>query len=374
MGVLIGADFIPTSSNADWFNAGEVDKIIVGQQDNNLLEIIRAADYRIFNLEGPIFDGNRPIKKSGPALRIDGASINTYKALGVNLFTLANNHIMDHGVEGFNSTRNILDEAGILYVGAGNDISEASKPIFFRYANKRIGVFACAEHEFTIAGKNLPGANPIDYLETPDMIEAAKRLCDYLIILYHGGKEFYRYPSPELQRVCRKLVDKGADLILVQHTHCIGCEEKYKGATIVYGQGNFLFDLRDDDFWNSGLLVSLESDFSIKYYPVEKENHYIKLSDDKSIMDEFRIRSSEIEKEGFVEKKYHEFANNALISYYKTISIEETFVFRVINKLLLNKLRVWKYRGLPINKRLDILNAIRCEAHRELFIEGLKEE
>ena len=65
------------------------------------------------------------------------------------------------------------------------------------------------------------------------------RLCNSII---NGGKEHYRYPSPDLQKICRKFIDKGADLVVCQHSHCIGCEEKYNHGTIVYGQWNFLFD------------------------------------------------------------------------------------------------------------------------------------
>ena len=79
---------------------------------------------------------------------------------------------------------------------------------------KKIGIYACVEHEFTVATEKESGANPIDLLETPDHIVELKKQCDYVIVLYHGGKEQYRYPSPNLQKTCRKLVEKGADLVV----------------------------------------------------------------------------------------------------------------------------------------------------------------
>lgn len=42
------------------------------------------------------------------------------------------------------------------------------------------------------------GANPFDVLESFDDVQALKEHCDYVIVLYHGGKEFYRYPSPHV--------------------------------------------------------------------------------------------------------------------------------------------------------------------------------
>lgn len=72
--------------------------------------------------------------------------------------------------------------------------------------------------------------------------------CDYTIVLYHGGKEHYRFPSPNLQKYCRKFIEKGANIVICQHSHCIGCEENYKNGKIIYGQGNFLFDDSDDEY------------------------------------------------------------------------------------------------------------------------------
>ena len=79
-------------------------------------------------------------------------------------------------------------------------------------------------------------------MESLDHIQNLKDQCDYVIVLYHGGKEHYRYPSPYLQRVARKMVEKGADLVVCQHSHCIGCYEKYKDSMIIYDQGNFIFE------------------------------------------------------------------------------------------------------------------------------------
>ena len=43
------------------------------------------------------------------------------------------------------------------------------------------------------------------------------------------------YPSPYLQKVCRKIIDYGADIIVCQHSNCIGCYENYSKGEIIYG-------------------------------------------------------------------------------------------------------------------------------------------
>ena len=98
------------------------------------------------------------------------------------------------------STTDILNKHGIPFVGIGDNLSEASKPYIIQKEEFNIGIYACAEHEFSIATENSSGANPFDPLEGLDHIQALKGKCDYVIVLYHGGKEHYRYPSPNLKK------------------------------------------------------------------------------------------------------------------------------------------------------------------------------
>ena len=187
MSIIIGADIVPTKSNYDLFEKGDVLEL-VGQE---LLDILNKADYRIFNLEVPLADTEKPISKCGPNLIAPRSTVNGLKALGVDLFTLVNNHILDQDIQGLDSTRKALDEAGIAYIGVGNTPKEAAKPYIFENAGKKIGVYACAEHEFSIVSDTRPGANPYDPLESFDHVAKLKEQCDFVIVLYHGGKEHY---------------------------------------------------------------------------------------------------------------------------------------------------------------------------------------
>jgi len=219
MKIFIGADIVPKESNIDGFLNGETKAFV----DENVVNLINNADFRVFNLELPLTDVETPIKKCGPNLIAPTSFINGLKKLGIDLLTLANNHIMDHGVGGLESTIAVLKENGIDYVGAGKNLSEAWKPYIIEQDGIKVGIYACAEHEFSIADEAYPGTNPFDPLESLDHISELKEQCDYVIVLYHGGKEHYRYPSPNLQKACRKMCDKGADLVVCQHSHCVGC-------------------------------------------------------------------------------------------------------------------------------------------------------
>ena len=296
-------------------------------------------------------------------------------ALGVNLLTLANNHILDQGQEGFISTCRVLDDNGIAYLGAGNTPEEAAKPYLFMLGNKRIGIYACAEHEFSIVSQTNAGANPFDPLESPDHVAALNQDCDFVIVLYHGGKEHYRYPSPGLQKVCRKLIEKGADLVICQHSHCVGCEEKYRGGTIVYGQGNFLFDNSNSEYWQTSLLIQIDQTFQISYLPLIKQGNSVCLADKEradEILEQFRRRSQEIQKDGFVSKNYEAFAAAMRDGYLLSLSGRRNFLFRVCNKLTGHRLTNWLVnRKYNRQNLLAVKNYLECEAHRELLLSGI---
>lgn len=370
--IIIGADLVPTQSNAELFAAGDVETLVGAE----LRKILADADYRIFNLETPLADVESPIAKCGPNLIAPTSTVKGYKALGVDILTLANNHILDHNVQAFDSTRRVLKENGIAFFGVGDAPREAAEPYVFEFAGKKIGLYACAEHEFSIVTEKTPGANPFDPLESLDHVAALKARCDFVVVLYHGGKEHYRYPSPNLRKVCRKLVEKGADLVVCQHSHCVGCEEKYRGGTIVYGQGNFLFDLCDNEFWGTGLLVALDADFNVSYIPLAKDGNKVRLAQGaqaKEILDGFQTRSREITAAGVVEAKYAELAKKVGDAYLARVSATRfTFFFRTLNKLTGGRCaRRARKRRFTVKALLGMQNYVECEAHRELLLSGI---
>lgn len=370
MKIIIGADLVPTESNFSLFNNGNA-KSLLGEE---LFDVLKTADFRVFNLEVPLSDKKSEIKKCGPCLIAPTKTVKGYSALGVDLLTLANNHILDQGKDGLVSTLLTLKEQGIDCFGAGSNLEQASKPYILSLGSKKIGFYACAEHEFSIATGNSSGANPFEILESYDHVSALKEKCDYVIVLYHGGKEQYRYPSPNLQRYCRKFIEKGADLIICQHSHCIGCYEDYSGGKVIYGQGNFLFDLNENEFWNSGLLLQLDENFSLEYIPIVKEKNGVRLANTqqaKRIIDDFEKRSREIKDPQFVVETYKKYSLSQLPSYYSRsiANIRRNLFFKVVNKITKGKILE---KCFTETDSLSIINMIECEAHRELFVEGLR--
>ncbi|RKW56662.1 MAG: CapA family protein [Lachnospiraceae bacterium] len=371
MKIIIGADFVPTKNekyfiNADW-------KYLIGE---DLRRILEESDYRIFNLEVPLCTNKTPIVKYGPNLMASTDSVALFKALKIDLFTLGNNHIMDQGEDGLKSTMKTLSEAKISFVGAGKSKIDASKSFIVERNEFKLGIYACAEHEFSCADYNKAGANPYDPLETYEQIYDLKEHCNYVIVLYHGGKEHYRYPSPDLQKICRKFIDKGADLVVCQHSHCIGCEEKYNNGTIVYGQGNFLFDRSDIDEWKTSLLIAVENG-NVSYIPLKKQDDKVRLAskiESEQILQGFMKRSLEIKNKEKVNTNYNQFTSELIYDYLWTLSgAGKSIVLRFINRMSGYKF-CKKYLDKKYNQAsiLAILNYFECEAHREVIINALK--
>ena len=370
MQLIIAGDLVPTKSNIEHFSKGNMDMLL----GDELFSLWGSANMRMFNLESPITNTFSPISKCGPNFMAPTSTIKGIKALNPSLIALANNHILDQGEQGLHSTVRLLEENDIAYVGAGSNLVEAARPYIWERDGIRVGVYACAEHEFTIATEDSPGANPFDPLESLEHIQDLAAKCDHLIVLYHGGKEHYRYPSPDLQRVCRKIVDWGANLVVCQHSHCIGAFEEYSGVTIVYGQGNFLFDNSDSEFWQTSLLLNVAiegASMSVDYIPIVKHGHTVRLANQqqwKEIMQGFEERSRQILDKEFVRQEYDKFAAQMLNRYLAAFH-GNTLLFKVLNKLCRNTLasRLFTKKALTA-----IQNYIECEAHRELVLAGLK--
>ena len=299
MKILFGADLVPNKQfNEQYFINGDA-KAIFG----DAVDVINSADRFVINLECALTNSENRIPKCGPNIKADPKCVNGLLALGVTDVMLANNHTFDFGIEGFVDTIKTLEEAGLPYAGVGENDTDSRKIYYIDLGDgKKLGIVNVTEHEYSYALPDRMGCNPYDPHLTMYDIREAKRNADYVVVIYHGGKEHCRYPSPRVRNMAHEMVYNGADVILLQHTHCIGCYEEFEGAHIVYGQGNLNFPyIIDYPMWKTGLLV--EVDFkgdhpSIKFYPLyetETGADLAKGDEAEKIMGEFEARNLELQ-------------------------------------------------------------------------------
>lgn len=374
--IIIGADILPTPSNCDLFSQGKVTALL----GNELWQIINNADFRVFNLEGPLIDDKSPILKAGPVLKAPEASITGLKAMGTDLLSLSNNHILDHGAIGVRRTLKLAKEKNIACVGVGVSQKERSQAFFFQKNSVRVGIYSCCEHEESVVPEGEYGANPYDTFYSYDDVRNFKKECDYLIILYHGGKEHFRYPSPMLMRRFRRFAEMGADIVIAQHTHCIGSYEYYKNSLLLYGQGNFIFDRVDNEFADNGLLLEITfgtdsvSGYRYRFVPVQKQKNVVRLANDKTaenILNSLEKRSLKLQDEAFIQEEYNKKADEYITNYLLCFH-GHPWIGKLLKIIFRGKLNKYINKCVYSNKTIArIKNYISCEAHQELLLTGL---
>lgn len=223
-----------------------------------------AADFRIVNLECPLADADKyeAIKKSGPALISPASCICFLDESNVSGATLANNHIGDYGEGPVKDTMDLLDEHKIKYCGAGANIDDAYKAMYFEKDGIKVAILSICENEFGIADFDKYGSAGFRLGKTFDAIKREKEIADFVIVTFHGGNEQNPLPSPGAMERYRLLCDMGADAVVAGHTHCIQPTEYCKGKPIIYSMGNFFFasfnHTDDKDPWFYGYMVNLE--------------------------------------------------------------------------------------------------------------------
>lgn len=370
--LVICGDLCTATDTEEHFLSGNAQALF-----GDALKVLQQADLLVGNLEFVLTDIGKPDKEYGIVLKGRTECIRALDAAGFDILGLANNHIRDCGDEGVLSTIARCESEGIETVGGGKNAKEAARTSITEVDGWKIGILAVAEHEFNLATNDRAGANRFDLLESFDDIRNLRKQCDYLIVLYHGGIEHYEYPSPLLQKKCRKMVDSGADLVLCQHSHCVGTTENYGNGTILYGQGNTLFGYRPNSpSWNTGLIVKVrlsEADkAAIEFVPIIAQPggiNVMPMPKSSVFLDEFNRRSAHIQNQDFVSTSWREFCKTKQALYLPLLlglGRSINFLNRRLNNLIV--------RLFFSKKRLSIVkNLIRCEAHHEV-VQTLLEE
>ena len=370
--IIIAGDLFPDVSNVSDFSKGDIENLF-GKQ---ICQLFADSDINICNLEGALTDHLDRCIKTGPVKVAPTEAIKAYKHLGISCCMLANNHATDGGHQGMFDTMDILNKEGIDYIGAGKDDSSITNSIIYSIGGLNIGVYNVCETMYNKPTATTAGAWLYDEYVVCKDLESLKKECDYLIVIYHGGIEKFPYPSPEIRKRFHRMADNGADMIISQHTHCIGCEEHYNGSYLLYGQGDFLLKNYAPGFTDTGLILELKIEnkkVNIKKHKVGSfENRYVRYSDVQDLK-EFYERSEKINDENYVLEQFHQFCQAELHLYLKAFKSH-------------GRMRYWMKRFFPKRykkwlhneafKRRDLmfaLHTLRSEQNREIAIAGIED-
>lgn len=212
-----------------------------------LIQIMRDADIMCINNEFTYSTNGAPINNKAYTFRAHPSRVDILKELGVDIVTLANNHVYDYGEQSLIDTMATLKQADILYYGAGHNLDEAMTPVYFEIDGKTIAYVAASRAEKNKMTPQATDSSPgiLHCYDTElfiQTIKEAKEKSDYVIAYVHWGTEF-TYELEDVQLTTGKdFLDAGADIVIGAHPHCLQGIEYYDGKPIIYSLGNFWFN------------------------------------------------------------------------------------------------------------------------------------
>lgn len=372
MRVIVAGDFAPRARLAKQIEEKKFSEIF----SEDLRKIVKTADFSFVNFESPVIDNCfKPIVKCGPNLGCSTEAAEAVKYAGFTGVTMANNHILDYGIEGIKKTVDTCRAHGLDIVGVGENIVDAAKVLYLEKDGITIAVLNCCEHEFSIATNNESGANPLNPVQQFYQIQEARSNADFVLVIVHGGHEHYQLPSPRMKETYHYFIDIGADAVVNHHQHCYSGFEKYRGKLIVYGLGNFCFDstvIKSGSKWNYGYMVEISfgNEINHKIYPYHQygERPTIELLCQNAFDEKLKQLNDIIIDDNRLDNEVTEYYN--LCAETENLYIEP-YSGRVFGKLFRLGLIPSFIKG---KKASAILNHVQCESHRDKLLYALKKK
>jgi poly-gamma-glutamate capsule biosynthesis protein CapA/YwtB (metallophosphatase superfamily) len=364
--ILFTGDFCPHKRMETLSKQGDYASVF-----NNFINVFQGNDLNVTDVECPLTESNKRIPKTGPYQVAAPHNIGILKYANIGLAGMANNHIMDCDAAGAMDTIQLCREAGIATVGIGCTEAEKRKPFSTIIKGKKIAIINFAENEFIESPGGEVAANALHLVNNYYDITAAKKDHDFVVLMVHGGNEFYALPSPRVKETYRFFIDIGADAVISNHTHCFSGYEIYNGKPIFYSLGNFIYDWpeRINTDWNVGFAVRLKFTNTVDFdiIPLKQNNQLpgvFHLEEaEKKLFDEKLEQLSAVISD---DEKLSAAFNTYCLSVKKMYdSFIEPYFGKTIASLRARGLfpKLMKKR-----KKLLLLNLTRCEAHRDVLL------
>ena len=245
----------------------------------NTRAILNSADAAIANLEAPFTEAGEPFEKKFN-FKVPPEFARSLKTAGINVVNLANNHIMDFGVSGLESTIETLYKYGVQHSGAGMNIEAAHVPAVLNLDGKRVAFFGYSmtfPTEFYAKEDSAGTAYP----EAEQMVRDIsnwKGKVDFVIASFHWSAEKRDTPKDYQIYFAHLAIDSGADLVLGHHPHVLQGIELYKNKLIAYSVGNYAFASYSKSAFDSIILkvyLNARGLFLGYCVPINVDNRYV---------------------------------------------------------------------------------------------------
>ncbi len=255
----------------------------------DLIKLMKSADMFMANNEFTLSDRGAPQENKKYTFRGKPDKVKWLKKMGVDVLSVANNHAYDYGEESFIDTYNNINDAGIMVVGGGMNLKEATTLKYVIIGGVKIAIIAATQIEnwgivqTKGATESTPGvlrcADGKEIKRVCKMIKKARKTSDYVVVYPHWGIE-YEEGLQECERVLANAFAKsGADIILGGHPHCIQGVEYYDDTLCCYSLSNFIFNSKSIN--STIITINIKDGIldKVKYNPCKTEGGYTWLLD-----------------------------------------------------------------------------------------------
>ena len=240
--LLFGGDvLIKASTESIYKNNG-----VTGLVSEEILAEMQNADIMMVNHEFQFSTRGEPMEDKQFTFQTDPKNVQILLDLGIDIVSLANNHSLDFGQDALQDTFVTLDEAGILYAGAGDSKERAEELQVIEVNGKKFG-FLAATRVIPVAGWDVRNKQPglfttYDDTRLVERIRESKEECDFLAVYVHWGIEREEYPEEYQNVIAKHCVEAGADVIIGAHPHVLQGIEFIDGKPVFYSLGNYIFN------------------------------------------------------------------------------------------------------------------------------------
>lgn len=244
----------------------------------NTITTLSKADLRIANLECPISEQGTKWKPKLFNFRASPRAVDSLKAAGIDCVSLANNHILDYGVDAMADTIRLLDQAGIAHSGAGGNRTQAMTPAFLTAKNLTVGFVSMTDNmPVWKATETKAGVNHVPLWSMPDFLKAVRlkyvlrpaldfiaevrvghrwreiisclersislaRSADFTVLSCNCGPNWRTKPYHMFQKFSRIAIEFGFDMIHGHSAHVFQGVGVWKNKPILFDTGDFIED------------------------------------------------------------------------------------------------------------------------------------
>jgi Bacterial capsule synthesis protein PGA_cap len=174
---------------------------------------------------------------------VPAAALDYFAALHVRCLTLANNHIMDAGVQGLEAVIAEIEARNMQYFGAGLTADVAEAPLILQLGDQKVALLGACDASYAWATQRNAGVAPLQANRVMARLLNIRDHVDRVIFVFHAGAEFRTMAEYPRVKLCRALAEAGASAIFQHHPHVVQPYEIWNGVPICYSLGNFCFEI-----------------------------------------------------------------------------------------------------------------------------------